>query len=793
MGRLLALIGALIAAALIAWAAERPPEPAPAGAPATEFSAERAMADVRVIARVPHPIGSPANQRVRDHLVGRMTALGLSPVVRRDQAVNHRQGKTDTVIRGAAVENIIGVLPGRDRAAPAVAVMAHYDSVPGSPGAADDAAGVAAALEIARAIKAQGVPARDVMLVITDGEESGLYGAQAFFQRDPLARRAGLVINMEARGNGGRANMFQTSPGNGPLIDLIRRADEGPVSSSLAVFVYETMPNDTDFTRALEAGATGLNYAFIGRQFDYHSPTSTPATLDQGSLQDLGAQVLAATRTAAFEASLPGKGPDAVYSQVFGDLIIAYPAWAGWLALLAAAGLIALGVARARRIEAFPWMDALRGAGGFLTAVVGAATVLHFARRATGVGFGYVEQRALLAQITRWETACLLLALGFLILAACEMARGRRNIALVPLAAGVASSAFGGFDPVGLGMGVAGAVLAVVSYGRPVSRPGAWTGVLVMGLVLGAAAQAAAPATGYLIAWPLLLAGVGAAASAAAARRSLPVYAILALLAAVGLGWLGGTAHGLFLGLDMAEGLAAIVALAALLLWPLAQPEEGAPPARLVAHVLLGLGLAVLVAVRLNEPWTARHPQVSHVAYVLDQDTGRAVRMSLWAPTPWTTQAMQADGGRITEGKAWYAEGQPVWSAPAKATALPAPAISLVPQADGSLLLSAVPPAGFREIDLTLRSNTALAVEQAGGLPVKLAPKPGGRIKVTWEAAPVSLRLRPAGPGTLDVRYLATTDAWPAGTAPLTPRPAQEAAFFNSDSAFVEGTRRFSW
>ena len=44
--------------------------------------------------------------------------------------------------------------------------MAHYDSVPGSPGAADAAAGVAAALEIVRALKVQGQPARAVILLV---------------------------------------------------------------------------------------------------------------------------------------------------------------------------------------------------------------------------------------------------------------------------------------------------------------------------------------------------------------------------------------------------------------------------------------------------------------------------------------------------------------------------------------------------------------------------------------------------------------------------------------------------
>jgi hypothetical protein len=77
------------------------------------------------------------------------------------------------------------------RALPAVLVMSHYDSVHNSPGAADDSLGAAAALEIARALKAGPQPARDVIFLFTDGEEAGLLGAEAFFARDPLLRPCG--------------------------------------------------------------------------------------------------------------------------------------------------------------------------------------------------------------------------------------------------------------------------------------------------------------------------------------------------------------------------------------------------------------------------------------------------------------------------------------------------------------------------------------------------------------------------------------------------------------------------
>src|SRR4051812_20493749 len=126
MGRLIALVGALIAAAAIAWTVQQPPKPLPASAPATAFSAGRAMADIRAFAAVPHPIGSPANHAARDYLLGRMTALGLAPQVHRGVGVQPSTPERPVLLGGEA-ENLVGVLPGRDRSAPAVALMAHYD------------------------------------------------------------------------------------------------------------------------------------------------------------------------------------------------------------------------------------------------------------------------------------------------------------------------------------------------------------------------------------------------------------------------------------------------------------------------------------------------------------------------------------------------------------------------------------------------------------------------------------------------------------------------------------------
>lgn len=794
MGRLLALIAAFIAAGLIAWTAQQPPKPQPASAPADQFSAERALVDIRAFASTPHPIGSPANHAARDYLVGRMAALGLSPQVRPGAGVmTSRWAKAAAF--GGQVENIVGILPGRDRAAPALALMAHYDSVPGSPGAADDAAGVASILEIARILKAQGPPARDVLFVLTDGEEAGLLGAEAFFRADPLARRVGFVINLEARGDAGRVQMFQTGADNGGTVRMLRRAAVRPQSGSLAVFIYEHMPNDTDFTEAKKAGLSGLNFAFAGRQFDYHSPTSTPATLDPGTLQDMGQQGLAAARAVADAPALPAKSPNLVYSQVFGDLILAYPPPVGWLILIACAALIAVATVRARRIEAFPRTDILRGMGAGLFAAVGAMAVLHFARRATGAGFGFLEQRFLLAQVGRWELALLLLGVGFLLTAVAEIARGRRQIAFLPLAAGLASSLFGGFDPVGLGLGGAAAILAVAAYGRPVSRAGAWSGVMILGLVVAAVAQALAAPVAFVFAWPLGLAALAAALTDMSARRGVPALAVLAAAAAVGLGWIAGYAHAAFISLDLVE-LAAISLLgAAMLAWPLAQPAEGAPPERLVGPALIILGLAVTVAVRVNHPYDARYPQAAYVVYQLDQDAGRAWRISA---TPdrsgWAQAALTEGGARIARLDNWV-WAKPVDAAPAPYVQAPPPAITLAKRPDGLLVMHVAPPPGAREVVLGLTPDIPVTMLSVQGAPVNLALAAGQLSRLRWAAATqgFDVLLKAAGPGTMVVRYNAKQESWPAGVPPLPPRPADVMGFADTGSTYVTGSRRLAW
>jgi len=81
---------------------------------------------------------------------------------------------------------------------------------------------------------------------------------------------------------------------------------------------------------------------------------------------------------------------------------VAYAPLVGWAILLVAVALLAFAIVRARRIETFPWTDVLRRRRGGAFRRVGGCAVLHLARAPAARTSGSVEQRFLLAQVTRW-------------------------------------------------------------------------------------------------------------------------------------------------------------------------------------------------------------------------------------------------------------------------------------------------------------------------------------------------------------------------------------------------------
>ena len=277
---LLALCLLVMVAALRSFS---PPSPVGADAPDVVFSAIRAEAILRdlLAENQPHVAGSALNATVRDRILEHLGASGYRTEVQSRFQCNPVFGSC------SPVDNIIAVKPGTvgERA---LLLTAHYDSGWAGAGAADDGAGVAAILEIARMAADYPPYENDIIFLLTDSEENGLIGARAFADHHPLFERVGGVINLEARGVTGASTLFETGEGNRRLVRLYSRAVERPSANSLVYEIYKTMPNDTDYSVYRGEGVTGLNFAFAGGVALYHSVLDDPDHLDLGSLQHHG-------------------------------------------------------------------------------------------------------------------------------------------------------------------------------------------------------------------------------------------------------------------------------------------------------------------------------------------------------------------------------------------------------------------------------------------------------------------------------------------------------------------------
>ena len=550
MNKGLGTLVVLLAAVVLAIMATTPPMPQGPQTPPTEFAVARAMPDVVAIAREPHITGTPENARVRDYIAARMQALGMevstSTGVVGERGTAKRNRWTGRADPPATLTNVIGVLPGRNRSLPAVLLMSHHDTVWGSPGAADDTAGIAVSLEVARAIKAGGGAERDLVVLVTDAEELGLEGAKQFFAEHPLRSRVGAVINMEARGGGGRTTLFQTSGDNGNAVALFADVAGRPGGSSLAAYIYSVLPNDTDLTPVLAGPYTAYNFAFIGRSGLYHSPLATPARLDQGAVQDMGAQVLELSRALLNAQAMPAPAPDAVFFDLFGRIMLTYPAWAGWIMLIVATGALGL-TARAQ-----PDLRALGGGAGRMVGLLLVAAVLYYLLNLLSGADGPTNYYDRLAAIPRLEAM---------------VALGGMAAALV-LLGGALSSA-----------GKAGAALPL--------------------LLIAAAAQAMAPTAAYFIVIPVMLAALALLSLERSSGTAARLFA--GAVAATVAGYMLALGHQVMQGVGPTMPMAAALplALAGLGVLPVWQGLS-ARAARSGAVVLLMAAVAVALWVRLD-------------------------------------------------------------------------------------------------------------------------------------------------------------------------------------------------
>lgn len=320
-----ALAMALLGVLVLVRQSEALPRPLPASAPATAFSGERARAHVDELSESIgiRLTGTEGNRAAAEYLLAQMRSIpGLAVEVQEVEGVRRSRDRA-TVF---AVRNLVARLEGNEPGA--ILVSSHYDTKTDGPGAGDAASPAAVVLETMRALASSPRPRRSVVFLLNDGEELGLLGASGFLQHR-WAEDVRLFVNLESAGPGGRPILFQTGPGNAWLARAWSASVPHPYGTVIGQDVFQSgvIPSDTDFRIFRDDGRlTGIDYALVRNGWAYHTHLDRLSGVSAGSLQEMGANVLALVRSLANRGALPRSSTEsAVYYDLAGLAMIAYP------------------------------------------------------------------------------------------------------------------------------------------------------------------------------------------------------------------------------------------------------------------------------------------------------------------------------------------------------------------------------------------------------------------------------------------------------------------------------------
>ncbi|MFN0095027.1 MAG: M20/M25/M40 family metallo-hydrolase [Dehalococcoidia bacterium] len=164
----------------------------------------------------------------------------------------------------------------------AIVVGGHHDTVPGAPGAHDNASGTATVVELARAMAADGFDA-GICFVTFGAEESGLFGSKDFVA-DLEAAGAPMpkfMINLDQMGEGSRVDLIGT-------VSLVRQA--AAIAERLGIPAQATTLGTqygSDHQSFQNKGVPVL--FFTSNEFGkFHTPGDTADRIQQDEVQRVG-------------------------------------------------------------------------------------------------------------------------------------------------------------------------------------------------------------------------------------------------------------------------------------------------------------------------------------------------------------------------------------------------------------------------------------------------------------------------------------------------------------------------
>ncbi|XP_032633939.1 endoplasmic reticulum metallopeptidase 1 isoform X2 [Chelonoidis abingdonii] len=312
-----------------------------------DFSAPRAREYLENITAVgPRTVGSPENEILTvNYLLGQIKAIESesSDAHKISVDIQRPTGSFSIDFLGgftsyyANITNIVVKLEPRSGAKHAVLSNCHFDSVPNTPGASDDAVSCSVMLEILNTLSKSSDPLQHAVIFLFNGaEENILQASHGFITQHRWAESIRAFINLEAAGVGGKELVFQTGPENPWLVQAYVFAAKHPFASVVAQEVFQSgiIPADTDFRIYRDFGnIPGIDLAFIENGYIYHTKYDTPDRILTDSIQRAGDNILGMLKYLAtsdkLAKSFDYRHGNVVFFDVFGLFVLAYPARVG--------------------------------------------------------------------------------------------------------------------------------------------------------------------------------------------------------------------------------------------------------------------------------------------------------------------------------------------------------------------------------------------------------------------------------------------------------------------------------
>ncbi|MFO7874923.1 MAG: M28 family peptidase [Bacteroidales bacterium] len=613
-----------------------PPKVIPADAPDSLFSAERAARHLPNIAAEPNPIGTPANQAVRDYITDLLEVMDLEPELHQTELYYAQ--------RAASLENILARLPGQGNGQ-TILFMGHYDTVRDAPGASDNGAAVVTMLELIRMLQHHPPLENDLIFFFPDGEEVGLLGAQAFMKEHPWAEEVDLVVNLEAMGTTGQSLLFETGENNLEIIKEFARAVPYPAGQSISVEIYKRMPNATDYDIFKQKGYQGLNFAYIGNSFDYHTGGDNIEHTDLRSIQHHGSHAAALALHLGNTAFTPQGTDNAVYFNTVRYGFASYPfsrvPAITILIMLIAGVIIAAGIYRER-------IRPLRLLFGFLAVVIYLGTLFAV----------FDALQHIIAAVYPGESYRLIeyhqqgILIGFSLLAVALSAfyfhiliKGVRlwQILLLLIMVLVLQWFAGGLSFLTFIISIAATAWLWFAHRKPAYIWELPAGAIALWTILMVATGFSLPGVSYLFTWPLLFSLVPLCISVLRkpAAFDRPLFWILLLIFAIPvLIWFPHLMKlfQLSMGLEQAGITMTIAGLMTALLIPHLYLISRNKP-WLIPGVVFLAGLFLVWINTTNLDYDERHRKQNHIIYATDVDREASYWLSLATePDAWTKQ-----------------------------------------------------------------------------------------------------------------------------------------------------------